>query len=74
MNIVEFIGRLCLSFGIASILSLVVSAVVLGVCWLAVYLFKLNYGADAYWAINVSLVSLFISWIIGFAYFIRIIK
>lgn len=74
MNVVEFIGRLCLSFGIASILSLIVSAIVLGICWLVVYLFRLNYGTDAYWAINASLVALYISWIVGFAYFIRVIK
>lgn len=74
MNVVEFIGRLCLSFGIASILSLIVSAAVLGACWLVVYLFRLNYGADAYWAVSVSLVSLYVSWIVGFAYLIRIIK
>lgn len=74
MNAIEFMGRLCLSFGIASIISLVVSFIVLGVCWLVVYLFKLNDGADAYWAVSASLVSLYVSWIVGFAYFIRIIK
>lgn len=74
MNVVELIGRICLCFGIASIISLVISATVLWSCWLAVYLFQLNYGADAYWAISASLVSLYVSWIVVFTYFIRIIK
>lgn len=74
MNFIEFIGRLCLSFGIASVLSIVISAVVLGVCWLLVYFLKLNYGTDAYWAINLSIASLYLAWVVGFAYFMTVLK
>lgn len=74
MNFIEFVARLCLSFGIASILSIAVSIVVLLACWLLVYFLKLNYGTDAYWAINLSIASLYLAWVVGFAYFMTVIK
>jgi len=74
MNFVEFVARICLSIGVSSIFGLLTSALTLGLCWIIVYCFKLNYGSDAYWAVNVSLIALFISWIISFAFCIRVFK
>lgn len=74
MNFVEFVARICLCIGVSSIFSLLISALTLGLCWIFVYFFKLNYGSDAYWAINLSLIVLFISWIVSFAFCIGVFK
>lgn len=74
MNFVEFVARICLCVGVSSIFGLLASALTLGLCWMVVYLFKLNYGGDAYWAINLSLMVLFIGWIVSFAFCIRVFR
>lgn len=74
MRFLELLARSCLSFGLSSLVAIVVSSLVFGICWLLVYLFELNYNRDAYWVLNVTLATLFISWIVSLVYFMEVLK
>lgn len=74
MNLLELLARSCLSVGLSSLVAIVISSCVFGICWLLVYLFELNYNRDAYWVLNVTLATLYISWVISLAYFMTVLK
>lgn len=51
-------------------ISLCVAILVLLILKAIVYTFELNYGRDVYWALTVTNICFFISWILCFTYFI----
>lgn len=74
MNILNFIGKLLLSMALSCVLSILLSMFVtmlLGNIGLAL---GWNHNRDMYWIFNVSIVTLVLSWVISFGYFMSVIK
>ena len=70
----EFIGRLSLSLALSCVVSLVLS---MGVTFLLFTIgdaLEWNHGKDMYWIFNVSIITLILTWIISFGYFMSTIK
>jgi hypothetical protein len=74
MNTLYFIARVLLSAGLSCITSIACSMIMLALLASLVDVLRLNYKSDTYWALNVVLVGLVISWIFSFISFMSIIK
>lgn len=74
MNMLEFIGRLSLSLAASCFISLILSMGVTALLFTLAHAFAWNYKGDIYWIFNVSMVTLVLSWIISFGYFMSMIK
>jgi hypothetical protein len=71
---IEFIGRLSLSIGLSCIVSLSLSMGVTFLLFILGHALDWNYKGDTYWVFNVSIVTLVLSWIVSFGYFVSVIK
>ncbi len=74
INILYFIARCLLSAGLSCITSIACSLTILALLASLVDAFRLNYKGDTYWALNVALIGMVISWIFSFISFMSIIK
>jgi hypothetical protein len=70
----EFIGRLSLSIALSCVVSLVLSMGITFLLFTIAHAFEWNYKGDIYWIFNVSIVTLILSWIVSFGYFMSVIK
>ena len=74
MNTLLFIGKCCFSAGLACIVSIACSVVMLVVLASIVDILDLNYKGNNYWAIHTSMVTLVVGWVISFGCFMSAIK
>jgi hypothetical protein len=70
----EFIGRLSLSIAASCFVSLILSMGITALLFTLGHAFEWNYKGDIYWIFNVSIVTLVLSWIVSFGYFMSVIK
>lgn len=68
------IARFLLSIGLSCVISIACSMGITALLFIMVHTFEINYKGDNYWVFNVSLVSLIVSWIVSFGYFMSVIK
>ena len=68
--IVQFLLNLTLSFIISIVLSMGIAFIFLNIA----HTFEWNYKGDIYWIFNVSIITLILTWIVSFGYFMSIIK
>jgi hypothetical protein len=73
-EMLEFIGRLSLSIALSCVVSLALSMGVTFLLFTIAHAFEWNYKGDIYWIFNVSIVTLVLSWIVSFGYFMSVIK
>jgi len=69
-----FIAKFLLSMGLSCLVSILCSTGITALLFIMVHVFELNSNRDAYWVFNVSVISLILSWIISFGYFMSTIK
>lgn len=74
MNIFNWLAKLGLSLGLATGLSLVIAVAILFFLQFIIYLFKLNYNRDTYWALTFTTYCWYISWVLCFGYFMSVLK
>lgn len=65
-NLINILGKIFLSIGVATVCSFCLSTLTLCFLKILVYFFKLNEEKDAYWVLSVSFKVLFFSWLIVF--------
>jgi hypothetical protein len=74
MNMLEFIGRLSLSLAASCFISLILSIGITSLLFTLAHAFEWNYKSDTYWIFNLSLITLVLTWIVSFGYFMSTIK
>lgn len=74
MNILQYIGKLLFSAGIATGISTTLSVIILLILGWVVNLFHLNYRGQTYWVLNLCLFIFWISWILSFTYYMVLLK
>ena len=74
MNTLLFLGKCCLSAGLACLVAIMSSIMIAIILAKIVDILGLNYNGDTYWTLNVVGISLIVSWIISFGYFMSTIK
>jgi|688.fasta_scaffold436479_3 hypothetical protein len=74
MNTLLFIGKCCLSGGLACAVSIAFSVTILCMMVSVTDFLGLNYAGHNYLAIHTSMVSLVVSWIISFTCFMSILR
>jgi len=74
MSILYFIAKCSLSAGLACIISIAFSLIMLSISASIVDVLGLNYKSNNYWAIHMAMVGLVVSWVISFGCFMSIMK
>lgn len=70
----DFVGKLMLSIALACVISVFFSMFTLMLLGNIGRFLEWNHGKDMYWIFNVSIVTLVLSWIVSFGYFMSTIK
>ena len=74
MNIFNYLAKLALSLGLATGLSLLIALLILFFLQFIIYIFKLNYNRDTYWALSFTTYCWLFSWVLCFGYFMSVLK
>jgi len=74
MNILDFIAKLLLSMALSCVLSIGCSMVITLLLGNIGHFLEWNHNRDMYWIFNVSIITLVLTWIISFGYFMSNIK
>jgi len=74
MNIILLIAKGLLSAGLSCLVAVMSSIMTTIILAKIVDILDLNYKGDTYWVLNISLVTLVVSWIISFFCFWSILR
>jgi hypothetical protein len=74
MNILDFIAKLLLSTALACVISILLSMFITMLLGNIGHFFEWNHNRDMYWIFNVSIITLVLTWILSFGYFMSTIK
>lgn len=74
MNILDFIAKLLLSMALSCVLSIGCSMIITMILGNIGNALGWNHNRDMYWIFNVSIITLVLTWILSFGYFMSTIK
>jgi hypothetical protein len=70
----DFVGKLMLSTALACVISILLSMFITMLLGNIGHFLEWNHNRDMYWIFNVSIITLVLTWILSFGYFMSTIK